>query len=83
MPEKFYECYELVRKDFLNLTKGFIEIGGEFPLTSALDNLRAIERMDTRLIAAGCITVSQLAKRRKFTEDLITEVKRELERVRR
>jgi len=81
MPEKFCECYELVRKDFMGLTKGFIEIGGEFPLKQALDNLHAIARMDTRLIAAECITLSELAKRRKYVEDLITATKEELDRI--
>jgi len=65
----------------MNLAKDFIKIGGKFPLTSALDNLHAIERMDTRLIAAECISIAELAKRRKEVGELINKVKRMLKEV--
>ncbi|MCL6578393.1 MAG: hypothetical protein K6T73_03290 [Candidatus Bathyarchaeota archaeon] len=73
-----YECYEMVRRDFLDMTTDFIKIGGEFPLKSALDNLHAIARIDTRLIAMGYIDLPSLSKRRIETENLIETVKRKL-----
>lgn len=46
---------------------------------NALDNLRAIERIDTRLILMECIDTSELSKRRVETGTLIDKVEHMLE----
>jgi len=69
--EKFCECYEFVRKDFIDVAKRLLAIAGVFPASVAVDRLRAVEDMDTVLRNRDCISADELFKRRDETAKLL------------
>jgi len=77
--QKRCECFGLVRDEFFDIAKSFIKYEkGEFPMKTALDYLRAIEIMDTRLAMSECFPLAELGKRRGETGELIDEAKQRL-----